>query len=135
MSKPIPAISRYMTPAPHSIGDEQPLLEAHHMMKQHSIRHLPVLRGGKLVGILTERDLAVIENLSGVDPHSTPVEEAMNSNAYAVHPEAPLDEVVDEMARFKYGSAIVMQNNKVVGIFTTVDACRALHELLHSRLK
>lgn len=135
MSKPIPAIARFMTPAPHSIGDDQPLAEAHHMMKLHSIRHLPVLRGGKLVGILTDRDLAVIESLAGVEPRVTQVEEAMNANVYAVHPEAPLDEVVDEMARFKYGSAIVMQNQKVVGIFTTVDACRALHDLLHSRLK
>jgi uncharacterized protein YjaG (DUF416 family) len=39
------------------------------------------------------------------------------------------------MAEKKYGSAVVISNHKVVGIFTTVDACAALADLLHSRLK
>jgi acetoin utilization protein AcuB len=39
------------------------------------------------------------------------------------------------MAEHKYGSAIVVQNGQVVGVFTTVDACRALSELLGTRLR
>jgi uncharacterized protein YjaG (DUF416 family) len=39
------------------------------------------------------------------------------------------------MAEMKYGSAVVMQNKHVVGVFTTVDACRALSELLSTRLR
>jgi len=62
------------------------------------------------------------------------VSDAMAQSVYSVAPEAPLDEVVSEMASRKYGSAIVMQNEKVVGIFTTVDVCRALADLLHTRL-
>jgi acetoin utilization protein AcuB len=58
----------------------------------------------------------------------------MSQGVYTVSPEAPLDEVVNEMAAKKYGSAIVVQNNKVVGIFTTVDVCTAFAELLHGRL-
>jgi acetoin utilization protein AcuB len=135
MSKPIPAIAKFMTVSPHSIGREQPLSEAHKLMRTHDIRHLPVLDGGRLVGVLSERDLALIESLGDVSPSTVSVEEAMSSNVYSVHPETALDEVVLEMASQKYGSAIVMQNAKVVGIFTTVDACRALHELLHTRLK
>ncbi len=42
--------------------------------------------------------------------------------------------VVREMAQHKYGSAVIMQNHKVVGIFTTVDVCKAFAELLHTRL-
>jgi uncharacterized protein YjaG (DUF416 family) len=38
------------------------------------------------------------------------------------------------MAEHKCGSVVVVQNHKVVGIFTSVDACRALHDLLHGRL-
>jgi len=38
------------------------------------------------------------------------------------------------MAEHKYGAAVVMQNDKVVGVFTTIDAMRALSELLHGRL-
>lgn len=134
MSKPIPMIQKYMTTSPHSIGVEQPLSVAHTMMSEHKIRHLPVLHGGKLVGMLTERDLRLVESLAGVDPTQVKVEDAMASVVYSVGPETPLDEVVATMGEHKYGSAVVMQNQKVVGIFTTVDVCRAFAELLQTRL-
>ena len=107
---------------------------AHKMMHDHAFRHLPVLHGGQLVGMVTDRDLKLIETLKDVDPEKVPVEDAMSTQVYAVPPETPLDEVASEMAAHKYGSAVVMQNGKVVGIFTTVDACRALAELLQTRL-
>jgi acetoin utilization protein AcuB len=134
MSKPIPTIQKYMTTSPHSIGVDQSLAQAHAFLKKHEIRHLPVLSGGALVGILTERDLSLIESLRNVDPKQVTVEEAMTSSVYSVSPDAMLDEVVGTMSEKKYGSAVVMQNGKVVGIFTTVDVCRALADLLHSRL-
>jgi acetoin utilization protein AcuB len=62
------------------------------------------------------------------------VEEAMTSHVYGVAPETGLDVVAESLAEHKYGSAVVLQNSKVVGILTTNDACRALAELLHSRL-
>jgi acetoin utilization protein AcuB len=134
VTKPIPIIAKYMTPAPHSIGPDQPLSVAHKMMREHHFRHLPVLQAGRLVGILTDRDLHLIETLRDVDPTKVTVEEAMSQGPYAVSPEAKLDEVTAEMAEHKYGCAVIMQNEKVVGVFTTVDACRALSELLHGRL-
>src|SRR5690348_14115523 len=66
MSKPIPTIQKYMTTAPHSIGVDQTLAQAHIFLKKHEIRHLPVLSGGALVGMLTDRDLSLIETLQGV---------------------------------------------------------------------
>jgi acetoin utilization protein AcuB len=132
--KAIPTIQKYMTTSPHSIGVEQTLAEAHKRLREFSIRHLPVLRGGKLVGMVTERDLHLVETLRDVDAANMEIEQAMSENVYAVPPDTALDEVVDEMARQKYGSAVIMQNGKVVGIFTTVDACRALGELLRGRL-
>lgn len=134
MSKPIPTIQKYMTVTPHSIGAEQTLSEAHKRLREFKVRHLPVLQGGKLVGLLSERDLHLVETLRDVDAETMPVEEAMSTNVYAVPPDTALDEVVDEMARQKYGSAVVMQNGHVVGIFTTVDVCVALRDLLRSRL-
>lgn len=56
------------------------------------------------------------------------------THVYAVDPNTSLDVVAEALAEHKYGSAVVLQNGKVVGIFTTNDACRALAELLHSRL-
>jgi acetoin utilization protein AcuB len=134
MTKPIPTIQKFMTTTPHAVGVDQPLRLADSMMKKHGIRHLPVLDGGALVGVLSDRDLRLIEILRDVDPAKISVEEAMSSEAYAVSPEAGLDDVAETMATHKYGCAVVMQNNHVVGIFTTTDACRALADLLHTRL-
>ena len=103
-------------------------------MEEHRIRHLPVLRGGHLLGMLTDRDIKLIETFRDVDPAQVAVEEAMTEQPYSVGPDTPLDEVVETMAAQKYGSAVIMQNQKVVGIFTTVDACQALAQLLRTRL-
>jgi acetoin utilization protein AcuB len=134
MSKPIPSIQKYMTTVPHSIGHDQTVRAAAQMMEQHDIRHLPVLKGGKLLGILSDRDIKLLESVEGVAGDELAVEEAMTDEPYAVSPDAPLDEVCGEMAEKRIGSAVVVQNHKVVGIFTTVDVCRALAELLDSRL-
>jgi acetoin utilization protein AcuB len=123
-----------MSTCPHTIGVEQTMSVAHRMMREHGVRHLPVLRHGRAVGLVSDRDLNVIENLSGVDPTRVTVEEAMTQDPYVVSPDEPLDQVVMTMASKKYGSAIVVQHEKVVGIFTTVDACRAFGELLYTRL-
>lgn len=128
------AVHRHMTPSPHSIGKNQTLSVAHQIMRDHGLRHLPVLDGGKLVGILSQRDLYFIETLKDVDPESTEVAEAMTEGAYAVSPEAPLHEVATTMAEQKLGCAVVVdQASVVVGIFTAVDALRVLGELLRAR--
>lgn len=134
MTKAIPSIQKYMTTSPHSVGPDQPLSLAHRMMHDHHIRHLPVLSGGRLIGMLTERDVALITAMKDVDETKTTVEEAMSTAVYSVSPDAALDEVAAMMAEHKYGSAVVLSNAKVVGVFTTVDACRALSELLRGRL-
>jgi acetoin utilization protein AcuB len=134
MSKPIPPIQKYMSTTPHSIGSDQTIAKASSMMTQYAIRHLPVLHGGQLLGIITDRDIKLIESLRDVDPSKLLVEDAMTEQPYTVSPETPLDEVVRTMAEKKYGSAVVLQNLKVVGIFTTVDACQALADLLNTRL-
>lgn len=124
------AIRQYMTPAPHSVGAEQSLVHAATVMEKHGIRHLPVLHGGKLVGILSDRDLRIFEAMRDVKPELVTVSDAMTSSVYAVSPGTPLHEVVRAMAEHKYGSAVVMEHDKVVGIFTTVDVCKALLDLV-----
>lgn len=134
MTKRIPHIKKYMTTGVQTIGDEQPMSVAHQMMREQQIRHLPVLHQGKLVGVVTDRDLRLIETLQDVDPHKVAVSEAMTADVYTVSPEAELDEVVGSMAASKFGSAVVVERGKVVGIFTTVDACNAFADLLQTRL-
>lgn len=125
-----PTIRSYMTPSPHTIGKDQTLERASVVMRTHDIRHLPVLEGGKLLGILSNRDVYLIETLQDVDPAKVTVEEAMSAEPYAVAPDTPLADVVREMIAHKYGAAVVMQGREVVGIFTTIDALRALADRL-----
>lgn len=134
MTKPIPPVSKYMSTTPQTARPGLTLEQATKIMREHAIRHLPILEGGQLVGILTERDIRVLESFKDVDPAKTRVEDAMEPNVYTVSPDARLDEVATEMASKKYGSAVVMQNMHVVGIFTAVDAMSALSELLRTRL-
>lgn len=132
--KSMPLIQKVMTPMPHTIGQDIPLAKAKSMMSDYHIRHLPVLAGGDLVGILTDRDISVASAFQG--SAELLVEDVMMPQTYAVTPEAPLNRVVAEMAEHKYGSAIVrQQNGKVVGIFTAVDGLRVLAEILQEHYK
>ncbi len=125
-----PVVGQYMTPAPHTIAPTRSLAAARRLMKEHQVRHLPVLDGGRVAGLLSERDLLLIETLPGVNPTDVRVEEAMVQDVFAVEPEAPVGEVVQHMIALKLGSAVVCREGRVVGVFTTIDALRALHDLL-----
>ncbi len=119
-----------MTPSPHTIGAEQTLATAHKMMRSIGIRHLPVLHGGKLVGMVTERDLHLIETLRETNIDEVKVEEAMTPEPFVADAESPLWEVARSMAAKRYGSAVVTEHGTVVGIFTAVDALYALSTAL-----
>ena len=121
-------IAKYMSAGPHTIGREQSLAAAKELMNRIHVRHLPVLHGGKLVGLISERELAVIEALPG--SKSLSVEDAMVPDVYLASADAPLDTVAAEMARLKVGSAVVVKDDIVVGVFTAVDGLRALAEVL-----
>jgi acetoin utilization protein AcuB len=125
-------IDDFMTRSVHTIGKQSPLADAHRLMNEHAIRHLPVLEGGKLVGMVSMRDLHLIETLKDVDPQEVVVEEAMAQDAYSVPPGTSLLEVARTMALHKYGSVVVARDGRVEGIFTTVDAMKALEMLLSS---
>jgi acetoin utilization protein AcuB len=135
MSKPIPPISKYMTTTPRTAQAGLTLAEASQMMRASGIRHLPVVEGERLLGVISERDIQFVDAFPDVDPKQVTVSEAMTEKAYSVSPDLGLDEVVATMAEHKYGSAVIVQNGHVVGVFTTVDACRALSELLSTRLR
>lgn len=133
--KAIPSVDKYMTTVPHTVGSDVSLAKAEKMMGELRVRHMPVLEGGKLVGILTDRDIKLVESFKDIDPEKVSVKEAYSEHIYSVSPKASLEEVCKEMAAHKYSSVLVVDNHKLVGIFTWVDALNAMSELMNSRLK
>lgn len=94
------------------------------------VRHLPVLDGDRVVGILSQRDILIIESLPGVNPTEVRVDEAMVRDVFTVRPDTPIADALETMIAKKIGSAIVTDGKRVVGVFTTIDALRALYRLL-----
>ncbi len=126
-------VQEYMSIAPVVAAGDWTLAEAHRLMRERNIRHLPVVDQGRLVGVVSQRDLYLLETLKGVDPGTETVREAMAPDPYAVAPDAPLEEVAEAMAESKYGSAVVVDRGAVIGLFTTVDALRALAAVVGRR--
>jgi acetoin utilization protein AcuB len=129
---PIPAVSYYMQ-KPITIERTASLADAQRVMRQYQIRHLPVLEGGNLVGVVTQRDLHLLESVGEADVENSKVDEAMTEHPFIVTSDAALDEVLDIMADHKYGSVIVMGHTGVEGIFTAADACRVFAEMLRDQ--
>ena len=129
---PIAVIARHMTPSPATIDADRSLAEAHRLLRRRGIRHLPVVAGGQLVGILSLRDLHLLETLRDVDPEKVTVEEAMTRGPYTVEPGASVEKVAETLAENKWGSAVVVDGGRVVGMFTTTDALKFLARLLRN---
>jgi len=123
-------VGDHMTKSPHTVGRSLTLAAAHDLMRSFHIRHLPVLEEGRLVGIVSQSDLHLIETLRDVAPELVLVEEAMTDEPFVAAPDAPLAHVVREMAERKHGSVVVVEGHAVVGVFTTTDALRVLLQLL-----
>ncbi|MEQ1757421.1 MAG: CBS domain-containing protein [Vicinamibacterales bacterium] len=122
----IPAVATVMTPFPYSVGVDASLRQAHEMMVAHQVRHLPVLRGHALVGVVSDRD---IKRALDPDLGLPPMDELFVRDVYVPEPisvddAAPLDEVLEQMASEHIGSVLVTKHGRLVGIFTSTDACR-----------
>jgi acetoin utilization protein AcuB len=115
-----------MTPNPVTIPSDLSLADAAERMYEHGIRHLPVMAGGHIVGLVSERDLALVMGIPGVDKHRVDVTEAMVTNPYIVAPDTALEDVVATMHERKIGTAVIMQNGEMRGIFSVVDALAVL---------
>ncbi len=119
-------VADFMTRSVVTIGRYATLAYAHRLMRSRKIRHLPVLDHKRLVGIVSMHDLHLLETLSGVNQREATVDEAMTPSPYVVDTTTPLEEVAAAMVRKKLGSAVVTRKGAVVGLFTTIDALRAL---------
>ncbi len=119
-----------MSPVAITVDAKAPLADAQELMTRHGIRHLPVLDGETLAGVLSDRDLHAALSFKGASVSNTHAGQVCARDIYVTHPGSDLRMVAAEMAEKRYGSAVVTEADKVVGIFTTTDACRVLGQLL-----
>ncbi len=103
---------------PHTIHRDQRLSLAHDLMRENDLRHLPVLDGGRLVGLLSRGS----PKLHRTDENMNRVAEAMATDLYVVAPGDCVADVARTLAERELGCAVVVDRGHVVGIFTAIDA-------------
>ena len=126
----------WMTPNPITIDADATVIEAIHLLKEKGVRRLPVLKGGRLVGLVTERMLLTFSpgkstSLDSWEVHyllaKTPVSAAMNPKPNTVGPDTELSECAQLIHDRKLnGITVVDPTGSLVGILTTTNALEAL---------
>jgi acetoin utilization protein AcuB len=129
-------VRRWMTPSPLTIEDSATIVEAIHKLKEKNIRRLPVMHGGKLVGVVTEKMLkdftpSKATSLDTWEVHyllaRTPVTSAMNPKPHKVRPDDQIAEVAKLMEDRKLNGVLVVgEKDELVGILTTSNCLEAL---------
>ncbi len=122
-------VKNYMTTTLHSISPDDTISTAKARMSQLGVRHLPVIAADRLVGVISSRDLFLLDALKDRMVQLIKVSDLMSEKPYAVSPQTPISEVAMGMAELRIGSAVVLEGTRVVGLFTTTDALRALSDL------
>jgi len=124
-----------MTPDPISIAPDAPLGEALRLTRAHHVRHLPVVSGGELVGIVSDRDLrlALPSSLEGGDDaagESTRVAEVMTRGVITVGPGDTLEDAAGRMRRHRVGALpVVDAAGALLGIISETDLIHAFVEV------
>ncbi len=133
-----------MTENPATLTAQATIAEAWDLMRELEIRHVPVIEGGALVGMLSDRDLARVDITSllmaegagaaGQDL-ATPIADLMSTNVIFVQPETELSDVIDLLLESRVGALPVVDpdTRAVVGIVSYIDVLRALQDQLEEQ--
>lgn len=132
-------IKDVMTKNPITVDGETLILDALKIMKENNIRRLPVVDKGKLVGIVTQKDLneATPAPTSSTSAHEfhyflskMKVKEVMKKDPVTFRPDTPFEEVLKTGQKNKISSFLIVENEKLVGITTESDIVRFLTRVL-----
>ena len=126
-----------MTPNPYTASPETTIAEALKLTRSHRIRHVPVCEDGKLVGLVTDRDLRLAMPPIWAEErdelkqqlHTRRVGEVMVREIITVTPVMPIEEAARLLYENRIGCLPVMEDGALVGILTETDLLRALVEL------
>jgi CBS domain-containing membrane protein len=127
-----------MMGSPVTLTPDDTLDLANDVISLGRIRHIPVMDGGKLVGLLSERDLigAAANRIFGLKQKSRSallkaelIKNVMKKRVVTVAPETPIKELARLMAEKKIGCVPVVDNGTLVGLVTTTNVLRYLEEI------
>ena len=133
--------SRLMTRQPVTVAPSATLAEVWDAMRDLEIRHVPVVQGGALVGIVSDRDLARADILTVLAAQgaealrlelATPVARVMSSDVLSIDTETELADAVEIFIEQKVGALPVVRpdTGELVGILSYIDVLRGLQEKL-----
>lgn len=126
-------VEEFTTPNPVTATEELSIDELRQLMQQCGVRHLPIVREGRVVGVVSDRDVRVAQGLSAEHQIQVRAADIMATDPVAVTAGTPLDEVAYTMSDRKIGSVIVNEDSgEFLGIFTVTDALNALIEISRS---
>ncbi len=128
-----PIVQQCMTRLPLEIEQVDNVANARRLMELFGIRHVPVMRGMNLAGVVSDRDLLNARIRHGTDIDELPIDEVCQCNVLTVSPLTPVDQVVAQMLERGVGSALVVDGEYLVGIFTSTDALKLLAGLFGKR--
>ena len=127
-------VGKRMTRNPKTVSPDDPLSFAARILREHRFHHLPVVEGGRLVGILSDADL---RNASygtmpaeGGTAEDRPVREAMRTEVWSLTPDDSVEDALLILAREKFGALPVLSGDRLVGIITRADLLNAFVDLL-----
>ncbi|MFA5677459.1 MAG: CBS domain-containing protein [Pseudomonas sp.] len=124
-------VEEFTTPDPITAAEDMTVDDLRLLMEKHGIRHLPVVRGTAVVGVLSDRDVRLFSGLNEAEKLQVRASDIMAVDPLSVSADTPLDEVAYLMSERKVGSVIVKdENDELLGIFTATDALNALIEIV-----
>ncbi len=118
-------IRELMTSNPCSIDADKPVAYAAKMMRDEDVGLAPIVEGQKLIGTLTDRDIAIRVVAEGKDPESTTVREVATTRLVTVDPEQDLDEALRLMAQNQVRRLpVVEEDGRLAGVVAQADVAK-----------
>jgi len=119
------SIRDLMTPNPRTLESGSSVVEAARLMRDEDAGIVPIVEGDRLVGTVTDRDVAVRVVAEGKSPESTTVGEISSRELVTVDPQQDLDEALRLMARHQVRRLpVVEEDGKLVGIVAQADVAK-----------
>ncbi|MDQ3867252.1 MAG: CBS domain-containing protein [Actinomycetota bacterium] len=122
------SIRDLMTTNPTTCETSSTITDVAKVMKDEDVGPVPVTEGGRLVGIVTDRDIVVRVVAEGRDPSSTTVREIVSSDLVTVQPDTNLEEALNLMAERQVRRLPVVEGDQLIGIVAQADIARAADE-------